>query len=81
MFNFIKDFMGYRKEQKRRTIAVKRYVIRQHLTQFYEDLQISKGEVVTIPPCTLANQIMKEVIKTDNDVNRIYKNLQIAGVI
>lgn len=75
MFNFIRNFIGYLKEQKKRTIAVKRYVIRQHLTEFYEDLQISKGEINTIPACTLAAQIMRQVVKTDKDVERIYKNL------
>lgn len=81
MFKFIKGYFDYMRLQKKRAIAVKRYVIKRHLIDFYEDLQTSSGEVNTIPPCTLANQLMKEVVRTDEDVNRIYKNLRLAGAV
>lgn len=81
MFNFFKNFMNYLKQQKKRTIAVKRYVISQHLIKFYEDLQVTKGEYNTIPACTLAYHAMKEHVKTDADVNRFYRKLELAGVL
>lgn len=81
MFKFIKNFMNYLETQKKRTIAVKRFVITQQLVKFYEDLQASKGEYVDIPACTLAYQAMKKHVKTDKDVNRFYKKLELARLI
>ena len=81
MFNFIKNFKRFLEEQKKRKIAVKRYVIIQQLIKFYEDLQKTKGEYNTIPACTLAYQAMKQHVKTDKDVNYFYKKLEMAGVV
>ena len=81
MIDFIKKFFAYCKEQNRRKIAVKRYVINQQLVRFYEDLQETKAEYNNIPACLLAYQAMKEHVKTDADVNRFYKKLELAGVV
>lgn len=78
---FFKNLINYFKEQHKRSIAVKRYVIIQQLIRFYEDLQKTKGEYNTIPACTLAYQAMKQHVKTDKDVNYFYKKLEMAGVV
>lgn len=81
MFRFIRNLVSCLREQQRRTIAVKRFVINQELIKFYKDLQETTGEYNTIPPCTLAWQAMKQHVKTDADVNRFYKKLELAGVV
>lgn len=81
MLNIIKNFMRFCREQNRRNIAVKKYVINQQLIRFYEDLQETKGEYNAIPACCLAYQAMKEHIKTDADVNRFYKKLELARLV
>lgn len=81
MINIVKRFLEFCKVQNKRKIAVKRYVINQQLIRFYEDLQITKAEYNNIPPCILAYQAMKEHVKTDADVNRFYKKLELSGVI
>lgn len=81
MFRFFKNLVNYFREQQRRKIAVKRYVINQELIKFYKDLQETTGEYNTIPACTLAWQAMKQHIKTDADVNKFYKKLELAGVV
>ena len=81
MVKFIRDFMNYLHQQKIRTIAVKRYVIYQQLIKFYSDLQQTTGEYNTIPACTLATQVMRMHVKTNADVKRFYKKLELAGVV
>ena len=78
---FFKNLINYFKEQNKRSIAVKRYVINQQLVKFYEDLQQTKGEYLSIPACTLAYQAMKQHVKTDKDVNKFYRKLELAGVV
>ena len=73
--------MRFLQEQKKRKIAVKRYVITQQLVKFYEDLQKTKNEYNAIPACTLAYQAMRQHVKTDKDVNYFYKKLEMAGVV
>lgn len=81
MIKLVKEFLRYCKEQEKRKIAVKRYVISQQLVRFYEDLQGANGEENNIPPCVLAYQAMKEKVKTDKDVNKFYKKLLSAGLV
>lgn len=75
MINLVKNFFKFCKEQHKRKIAIKRYIISQELIKFYEDLQVSKGEYLNIPACILAHQAMKDHVKTDADVNRFYKKI------
>jgi hypothetical protein len=81
MIQFVKKFLAYCKEQEKREIAVKRYVINQQLVRFYEDLQQTKGECNNVPACVLAYQAMKEKVKTDKDVKVFYKKLLAAGLV
>lgn len=79
MFKFIKDFLAFRKEQEKRRISCKRYLISQFMIKFYEDLQATKCGL-DLPPCICATNAMKE-LKTNKDVNRVYKKLVSAGVV
>lgn len=81
MIEVVKKFLKFCKQEHDRKIAVKRYVISQKLIEFYTDLQISEGKYVDIPPCTLAYQAMRDNIKTDADVNRFYKKLELARLV
>lgn len=81
MINLVKSFFKFCEEQHRRKIAVKRYVINQHIVKMYEDLQASTGELNVIPACLLAKKAMEENVKTDKDVNRLYKMLLNAGMV
>ena len=81
MIKFVQNFFAYCKEQQKRKIAVKRFVINQQLVRFYEDLQKTKDEYNNIPACILAYQAMKENVKTDKDVNVFYKKLLAAGLV
>lgn len=81
MISFFKDFMDFMKLRKRRKIAVKKFMIRQRLEKYYLDLEAAKGEELTIPAWQLTNQLMRDCIKTDKDVNRVYKNMELAGLV
>lgn len=81
MINLVKSFFKFCEEQHKRKIAVKRFLINQHIIKMYEDLQVSTGEVNAIPACLLAEKAMKENVKTDKDVNRLYKMLLNAGMV
>lgn len=81
MINLVKNFFNFCREQNRRKIAIKRYLINQQLVKFYEDLQKTKEEYNNIPACLLAHQAMREVVKSDKDVNHFYKKLTSAGLV
>lgn len=81
MFTLIRDFTDFMKLRKKRKIAVKKFMIRQRLEKYYLDLEADKGEELTIPAWQLTNQLMRDCIKTDKDVNRIYKNMELAKMI
>lgn len=81
MFTLIRDFMDFMKIRKRRKIAVKKFMIRQRIEKFYEDLEAAKGEELTIPAWQLANQVMKDYVKTEKDVNKFYKKMELAGLV
>ena len=69
------------KLRKRRKIAVKRFMIRQQIEKFYEDLETTKGEDLSIPAWQLANQVMRDFVKTEKDVNKFYKKMELAGLV
>ena len=77
----IKDFMDFLKLRRRRKIAVKKFMIHQQIVKFYEDLETSNGDEVSIPAWQLANQAMRDFVKTDKDVNRLYKKMELAGLV
>ena len=81
MIDIVKRFFKFCRQEHDRKIAVKRYVISQKLIEFYKDLQISEGKYVDIPPCTLAYQAMRDNVKSDADVNRLYKKLELARLV
>ena len=81
MISFIRDFTDFMKLRKKRKIAVKKFMIRQHIEKFYEDLEAAKGEELKIPAWQLANQVMKDYVKTEKDVNKFYKKMELAKMI
>ena len=81
MIALVKNFIKYCKSQERRKIAIKRYIINQHIIRMYEDLQNSTGEYNAIPACLLAKKAMEENCKTDKDVNRLYRKLELAKAV
>lgn len=81
MFELIRDFRDFLRLRKRRKIAVKKFMIRTRIQKFYEDLEISSGTKLTIPAWQLTSQLMRDCIKTDKDVNRVYRNMQLAKMI
>ena len=80
MFTLIRDFMDFMKIRKRRKIAVKKFMIHQQVTKFYEDLQESTGKA-DVPSFVYANQVIKNFIKTDKDVNKFYRKMELAGLV
>lgn len=81
MIKLVKKFLALCKEEQKRKIAIKRFLINQHIIRMYEDLQTSTGENNVIPACLLAEKAMKENVKTDRDVNRLYKKLLSVGAV
>ena len=76
MFELIKDFREFLRLRKRRKIAVKKFMIRRRIEKFYEDLEKANGEELSIPAWQITSQLMRDCIKTDADVNRVYKNME-----
>jgi hypothetical protein len=81
MFTLIRDFMDFMKLRKRRKIAVKKFMIRQNIEKFYKDLEAAKGEELTVPAWQITNQIMRDYVKTEKDVNKFYKKMELAGLV
>ena len=79
MFEFIKEFMEYRKMKKQRKQSCKRFVVTQAMIKYFEDLQSTKGNL-ELPPFICAQNAMKE-LKTDRDLNRIYRKFEMAGLV
>ena len=79
MLNFIKDFIEFRRKKENQRLCCKRFIILQALIRFFEDLQITKG-TVELPPCISAvNEVQK--LKTKKQINRMYKKLEMAGLV
>lgn len=81
MIKFVKEFFAFCKERERRRIAIMRFIVNQHVLKMYEDLQASTGEQNVIPACLLAAKAMKENCKTDKDVKRLYRKLELAKAV
>lgn len=79
MLNFIKDFIEFRRKKENQRLCCKRFMILQALIRFFEDLQITKG-TVELPPCiSAANEVQK--LKTKKQINKMYRKLEMAGLV
>ena len=79
MFKLIKEFLEFRKMKEQRRISCKRFVISQAMIKYFEDLQATKGSL-DLPPFICAYNAMKE-LKTNKDINRIYRKFEMAGLV
>lgn len=79
MFELIKDFIEFRKLKHQRVMSCKRFVVNQAMIKFYEDLQTTKGSL-ELPPFICAHNAMNE-IKSDKALNKIYRKLEMAGLV
>lgn len=79
MFRFIKEFIEFRKMKHQRVMSCKRFVVTQAMIKFYEDLQKTKGSL-ELPPFICAHNAMQEV-KTDRDINKLYRKFEMAGLV
>ena len=79
MFKFFKEFLEFKKMKKQREMSCKRFVLSQAMIRFYQDLQTSKG-IIDLPPFVYATNAMS-AIKTDRDLNRLYKKFEMAGLL
>ena len=79
MFRFLKDFIDYLKMKNQRRVACKRFLITQAMIKYYSDLQKTKGSV-ELPPFILAVNAVQE-LKTDKQINRMYRKLELAGMV
>ena len=79
MFSLIKDFIEFKKMKEERRNSCKRFVVGQAMIKYYEDLQTSTGKC-DLPPFVLAHNAMQE-LKTPTQVNRIYRKLEMVGLV
>lgn len=79
MINFIRDFLEFRKLKQQRVMRCKRFVVTQAMIKYFEDLQNTKG-TLELPPFICAANAMNE-LKTDKDLNRIYRKFELAGLV
>lgn len=79
MLNFIKEFIEFIQLKQQRRTACQRFVVQQAILRYFEDLQAAKG-TVELPPFILAVDAMKE-LKTPKQINRMYKKLEMAGLV
>lgn len=79
MIKFIKEFLEFRKLRKERERRCKRFVVTQAMITFFEDLQRTKGSI-DLPPFICAHNEMQK-IKSDKDLDRLYKKLSVAGLV
>ena len=79
MINFIKDFIEFRKKKEQQRVSCKRFVILQAMIKYFEDYQRTKG-TIELPPCISAlNEVNK--LDTNRKINRMYRKLEIAGLV
>lgn len=79
MFRIIKEFIEFIKMKNERVISCKRFVLTQAMIKFYEDLQKTNGSIELPPFICAQNEISK--LKTDRDVNRLYRKFKMAGLV
>ncbi len=79
MFELIRDFLEFRKHRENQRICCKKYLIGQAMIKYYEDLDRIHGNT-DLPPFIQAHNAMQE-LKSNKDVNRIYRKLEMAGLV
>lgn len=79
MFKFIKEFIEFREIKHQREMSCKRFVLTQAMIKYFEDLQITKGSL-ELPPFICAHNAVQK-LKTDKDVNKIYRKFEMAGLV
>lgn len=79
MINTIKDFIEFHRMKNKRRICCKRFMITQALIKYFTDMQISKGTVELPPYISAVNEVSK--LKTDRQINKMYRKLEVAGMV
>ena len=79
MFRLIKEFIEFLKMKNERVMSCKKFVLTQAMIKFYEDLQKTKGSV-ELPPFICAQNEMSK-LKSDRDINKLYRKFEMAGLI
>ena len=74
MFKSIKKFLAMLKEKRRQELRRRFFEIRGEVIKFYEAKDAAEG-AVDIPAFMRADQILKEVITTETDINYYYGRL------
>ena len=79
MFKFIREFLEFRKMKKQREMSCKKYVISQALIKYFTDLQGATSDC-DLPPFVKAQNMMS-TLKTDEQINRMYRTLEFARLV
>ena len=79
MLDIVKDFIEFMKRKHRQRISCKRFMITQAMIKYFEDLQASKGSVELPPYISAVNAV--NTLNTDRKINRMYKILEMAGLV
>lgn len=75
IINFIKAKIELAKKKNKEELRRKFYEIRGEVIKFYEDKDATDGSEINIPAFVRADQMLKEIIKTPNDINFYYGKL------
>ena len=76
MIKAIKKFVERQRIKKAKLRIAKLSEIRVAVTEYYAALDAANGGI-NIPPFVRACKAMTECIKTEKDLNRVYKSLQV----
>jgi hypothetical protein len=79
MFNWIKDFLAFRKEQEKRRIRCKRFMLVQAMIKYFEDLQMTKGTVELPPQIEAINAVNS--LGSDKNISKMYDRFKVAGLV
>ena len=79
MFKLIKEFLEFRKMKHQRVVSCKRFCVMQTLIKYFTDLQNTTG-YLDLPPFIKAQNMM-QTIKTEKQLNRMYKTLELARLL
>ena len=75
IINFIKAKIELAKKKNKEELKRKFFEIRGEVIKFYEDKDATNGSQVNIPAFMRADQTLKEIIKTPQDINFYYGKL------
>ena len=79
MLGIIKDFLEFRRRKNQQRISCKRFMITQAMIKYFEDLQASKGSVELPPYISAVNAV--NTLNTDRKINRMYRKMEMAGLV